>query len=88
MQIGARGRNQGLPGCGSVAGVLTGDATVVMAADSESAPSRTSTSTSRILETSIPDDNRFPQAHSSIAAIASSDCLAAAEWAKSIAPPT
>ncbi len=46
------------PGCGSVAGVLTGDATVVMAADSASAPSRTSTS--RILETSIPDDGRFP----------------------------
>ena len=48
------------PGCGSVAGVLTGDATVVMAADSPSAPSRTSTSASRILETSIPDDGRFP----------------------------
>ena len=50
------------PGCGSVAGVLTGDVTVAMgipaAFEATSAPSRTSIS--RILETSIPDDGRFP----------------------------
>ena len=50
------------PGCGSIGGVLTGDATVAMAApsavDSTSALSRTSTS--HILESSIPDDGRFP----------------------------